>query len=136
MHLETLGKVNTVVLDKIGTLTFGRPQLQTIVPVDGVAADDVLNAAATAELRSEHPRGQAIVAYARTKGRAITKPDRFHYAPGRGIAAEVGASTVIVGNAAWMQDRPIPIPGNISHGVETVTHTGHSIIECELLTGT
>jgi heavy metal translocating P-type ATPase len=121
VHLETLGKVDTVVLDKTGTLTFGRPELQAIVPVDGVSSDDLLGAAAAAELRSEHPLGHAIVAHARTKGRAITEPERFDYTPGRGISAKVGSSTVLVGNSAWMQDRQIAMPTNLSHGVEAAS---------------
>ncbi|MGH7087321.1 MAG: heavy metal translocating P-type ATPase, partial [Stellaceae bacterium] len=65
VHLETLGRVDTVVLDKTGTLTFGRPEVQQISPVANTTADELLDAAATAELRSEHPLGKAIVAYAR-----------------------------------------------------------------------
>src|SRR5712671_4330038 len=69
VHLETLGHVDTVVLDKTGTLTFGRPEVQQVVPVAGTTGDRLLDAAATAELRSEHPLGKAIVAYARSQGR-------------------------------------------------------------------
>lgn len=121
LHLEILGKVDTVVLDKTGTLTFGRPELHAILPMDGISAEGVLDAAATAELRSEHPLGRAIVAYARAKGRVISEPDRFYYTPGRGIAAEVGESTVLVGNDAWMKDRQIFVPANVSHGLEVAS---------------
>jgi heavy metal translocating P-type ATPase len=132
VHLETLGKVDTIVLDKTGTLTFGRPELQAIVPMDGVSADDVLDAAATAELRSEHPLGQAIAAHARAKGRTIAEPDSFKYVPGRGIAAEVGASMILVGNRAWMQEREVAVPANVGHGIEAasevfVARDGHLI---------
>src|SRR6202140_4154182 len=57
LHLETLGKVDTVVLDKTGTLTFGRTEVRTIVPAPGISEVEVLDAAASAELRSEHPLG-------------------------------------------------------------------------------
>jgi heavy metal translocating P-type ATPase len=107
VHLETLGRVNTVVLDKTGTLTFGRPEVQRVLPAAGVASEAVLDAAASAELRSEHPLGQAIVAHARARGRPAIEPDRFAYTPGRGIAAEVAGTTVLVGNQAWMADRAI-----------------------------
>jgi len=110
VHLEMLGRVDTVVLDKTGTLTFGQPEVQRVLPVDGVASEAVLDAAASAELRSEHPLGQAIVAYARARGRAAIEPDRFAYTPGRGIAAEVAGSTVLVGNHAWMADRGVVMP--------------------------
>jgi heavy metal translocating P-type ATPase len=121
VHLETLGKVDTIVLDKTGTLTFGRPELQTIVPMDGVSADDVLDAAATAELRSEHPFGRAIAAHARAKRRTIAEPDSFKYVPGRGIAAEVGLSMILIGNRAWMEDREVTVPANVSHGIEAAS---------------
>src|SRR5882757_985167 len=74
VHLETLGHVDTVVLDKTGTLTFGRPEVQQVVPAAGTSTDELLDAAATAELRSEHPLGKAIVAYARSQGRNVAEP--------------------------------------------------------------
>ena len=71
MHLETLGRVDTVVLDKTGTLTFGRPEVQRVTPVNGVTSEGLLDAPATAELRSEHPLGKAIVDFARRQSRSI-----------------------------------------------------------------
>jgi len=111
VHLETLGRVDTVVLDKTGTLTFGRPEVRRVLPAAGVASDAVLDAAASAELRSEHPLGQAIVAHARARGRPAIEPTRFSYTPGRGIAAEIAGTTVLVGNLAWMADRGIVTDG-------------------------
>jgi Cd2+/Zn2+-exporting ATPase/Cu+-exporting ATPase len=121
VHLETLGRVDTVVLDKTGTLTFGRPEVQRVLPAVGVASDAVLDAAASAELRSEHPLGRAIVAHASAHGRTPIEPDRFAYTPGRGIAAEVDGATVLVGNEAWMVDRGIVIPAN---GVPSIDGDG------------
>src|SRR5216684_4455925 len=110
VHLETLGHVDTVVLDKTGTLTYGRPAVQRVLAVDGVSPEAVLDAAAAAEQRSEHPLGQTIVAHARAQKRPVVEPDRFSYTPGRGIAAEVAATTVLVGNRAWMRDRGVVMP--------------------------
>lgn len=121
VHLETLGKVDTVVLDKTGTLTFGRPEVQAVIPVAGVSDEDVLDAAASAELRSEHPLGKAIVAYARSKARTVAEPDHFAYTPGRGIVARIGGSTVLVGNLLWMQEKNVTVPGTFSHGVEAAS---------------
>lgn len=109
VHLETLGKVDTVVLDKTGTLTFGRPEVQLLVPATGVSEDDLLSAAATAELRSEHPLGRAIVEYARRRGHEIAEPESFAYTPGRGIATTVGDATILVGNQAWMGDNGVVV---------------------------
>lgn len=109
VHLETLGHVDTVVLDKTGTLTFGRPEVQQVLPVTGVDAEELLDAAASAELRSEHPLGKAIVAYARSQGRDILEPATFAYTPGRGITTKLADATILVGNQAWMSDNGISI---------------------------
>ena len=121
VHLETLGKVDTVVLDKTGTLTFGRPEVQAVVAVVGARSEDLLDAAASAELRSEHPLGKAIIAHARLQGRVIVEPEHFAYTPGRGIDAKVAGVQILVGNRNWMQDNSIPIPSALSHGVEAAS---------------
>src|SRR5260370_21269842 len=89
LYLETLGRVDTVVLDKTGTLTFGRTEVQEVVPGVGVSELDLLDAAAAAEMRSEHPLGKAIVNFASAKKRSIREPERFDYVGGRGITAIV-----------------------------------------------
>jgi Cd2+/Zn2+-exporting ATPase/Cu+-exporting ATPase len=107
LYLETLGRVDTIVLDKTGTLTFGRPEVQAILPEPGVSPDDLLDAASMAELRSEHPLGKAIVAHARLTGRPLAEPDRFSYTPGRGIEAQVGGRAILVGNRVFLAERGI-----------------------------
>ena len=114
LYLETLGRVNTVVLDKTGTLTFGRPEVQKVIPANNQSPEAVLDVAASAELRSEHPLGQAIVAHARDRHRSPTEPERFDYAPGRGITASVSGATILVGNRALMSDRGVVVPGNFA----------------------
>jgi Cd2+/Zn2+-exporting ATPase/Cu+-exporting ATPase len=109
VYLETLGKVDTVVLDKTGTLTFGHPELRQLIPAAGVTEEDLLDAAATAELRSEHPLGKAIVAYARDQGRAIVEPSSFDYRPGRGIAAKAADAIILAGNVAWLVENGVGI---------------------------
>jgi Cd2+/Zn2+-exporting ATPase/Cu+-exporting ATPase len=121
VHLETLGRVDMVVIDKTGTLTFGRPEVQRIVPVAGVSAEQILDAAASAELRSEHPLGKAIIAYVRTQSRPIREPERFDYTAGRGITALVNGLLVLVGNAQLMEDRGITIPFSLRHDHEAAS---------------
>jgi P-type E1-E2 ATPase len=96
VHLETLGRVDTVVLDKTGTLTLGKPDVQQIMPAEGISANALLAAAAVAELRSEHPLGKAVVAYARKQKCDIGEPSSFAYTPGRGILARVDDHVILV----------------------------------------
>ena len=107
LYLETLGHVDTVVVDKTGTLTYGHPEVQKIIAAESATIEAVLDAAATAELRSEHPLGQAIVAYARSLGRSIPEPDCFDYTPGRGISASSAGSIILVGNRALLTEHGI-----------------------------
>jgi heavy metal translocating P-type ATPase len=110
VHLEMLGRVDTVVLDKTGTLTFGRPAVTEVMPMTGVSSDALLEIAAAAELRSEHPLGKAIVAHVRAKGLNIAEPANFAYTPGRGIATTIADAAILLGNATWMADSGISLP--------------------------
>jgi len=113
LFLEQLGKVNTVVLDKTGTLTFGQAEVQVIIPGPGITPEAVLDAAASAELRSEHPIGKTIVAYALEENRSLLEPESFTYTPGRGIGATINGDTVLVGNRALMKDCGVAVSGNL-----------------------
>ena len=114
LYLEQLGRVDTVVLDKTGTLTFGRPEIRALHPTGGIDPMALLEAAAAAELRSEHPLGRTIVEHARACGRAFSEPEQFGYRPGRGIDATVTGEKVLVGNLALMQDHGISVPGALA----------------------
>jgi heavy metal translocating P-type ATPase len=114
VYLETLGHVNTVVLDKTGTLTFGRPEVQHINAAPGTSTEELLAAAAAAELRSEHPLGKAIVGFARQQGLSFAEPVNFAYTPGRGIVTDVDGAAIRVGNQAWMADNGINVPPYLS----------------------
>jgi len=118
LYLETLGKVDTVVLDKTGTLTFGRTEVQSIVPAAGVSEAEVLQAAASAEMRSEHPLGKAIVNLAREKNYSLQEPERFDYVPGRGITAIVSGATILVGNRRLLTDHAIEVPRHALAGAD------------------
>ena len=113
LFLEPLSQVNTVALDKTGTLTYGQPQVRGIIPVGGAEAARLLDTAASAELRSEHPLGKTIVAHARALGRTPTEPERFGYTPGRGINAVLSGELVLVGNQALLRDYGISVPDDL-----------------------
>jgi P-type Cu+ transporter len=114
LYLETLGRIDTVVLDKTGTLTFGRIEVQAVIPANGVSEVEVIDAAASAEMRSEHPLGKAIIGYAIAKARSLDEPQRFDYAPGRGITAVLNGVTILVGNGALLTEHAIEIPQNFA----------------------
>ena len=116
LFLEQLGQINTVVLDKTGTLTYGQPEVRELIPAVGVDAAALLDAAASAELRSEHPLGKTIVAYAQTQGHTPREPERFGYTPGHGIDATVDGTLVLVGNQALMRAHGIALPSDLLAG--------------------
>jgi P-type Cu+ transporter len=121
--------VGTVVLDKTGTLTIGRTEVRSVFPAPGVAEAEILDAAASAEMRSEHPLGKAIVARAMSAGRHVNEPERFDYVPGRGITAVVNGATVLVGNRGLLTDHAIKFSRDFAASAETssevlVAHKG------------
>jgi Cd2+/Zn2+-exporting ATPase/Cu+-exporting ATPase len=106
-YLELLAKVDTVVFDKTGTLTFGVPEVSRVLPAPGVRDEELLEAAATAEVRSEHPLGKAILAITTARGLSAPPPKVFHYAPGLGITCRLDGEEIVVGNASLMKQRGI-----------------------------
>ena len=111
--LETAGRVDVVVFDKTGTLTDGAPTVALVAAVAGFDEDAILDLAASVEVGSEHPLGEAIVAAARERGLASRAVDGFLATPGRGVEGRVmwdGADrAVLVGTAAFLRQRGIEI---------------------------
>jgi P-type Cu+ transporter len=100
--LEMLEKVDTLVLDKTGTLTVGKPRVSMIQPEAGFSADQVLRAAASLEQASEHPLAQALVAAAREKNLPLVQPEKFASLTGLGVQGESADFRVAVGNETFM----------------------------------
>jgi Cu+-exporting ATPase len=109
--LETLHRVDTVVLDKTGTLTLGRPEVTDVIATDGADADDVLGLAAAAEQASEHPLGEAVVRRAKERGLALAPVVEFTAVPGRGIDALAPGGRILLGNRLLMDERGIEVNG-------------------------
>ncbi|HSP42914.1 MAG TPA: copper-translocating P-type ATPase [Luteolibacter sp.] len=101
--LERLEKADTLVVDKTGTLTQGRPSLTTIRPSNGVDAQTLLRDVASLEQSSEHPLASAIVKGARDQGIALTIVEEFHAFPGGGVGGRVSGRTVLVGKADFLR---------------------------------
>jgi Cd2+/Zn2+-exporting ATPase/Cu+-exporting ATPase len=108
-YLERLARVDTVVMDKTGTLTFGRPAVTDVVALDGHAEEDVLGLAATAEWLSEHPVAAAVRQAARERGLAPPGPEEFEPLVGLGVRALTNGARVLVGNAQLMENEGIPM---------------------------
>jgi Cu+-exporting ATPase len=102
--LETLEKVDTLIVDKTGTLTEGRPKLTLVSVAQPDTADELLRLAASLEKASEHPLATAIVNAAREKGLTLSDPSDFAYTVGKGVQGTVDGRRVAVGNAAFMND--------------------------------
>ncbi|MEQ1952819.1 heavy metal translocating P-type ATPase [Mesorhizobium sp. CN2-181] len=102
--LERLSKVDTLIVDKTGTLTEGRPRLTDVVAAGGLDDDALLGLAAALEQGSEHPLAEAIVEGARERGVAIDKVSAFEAITGKGVKGFVAGHAVALGNAAMMQD--------------------------------
>jgi Cd2+/Zn2+-exporting ATPase/Cu+-exporting ATPase len=111
LYLEILGTVNTVVLDKTGTLTLGNPEITAIHPAPGVNANDVLEAAAIAERRSEHPLAKAILKKAAENRLSVIEPEKFNYIPGKGLICSINGDEIVVGNKALFTERKLELNG-------------------------
>ncbi|WP_414712319.1 copper-transporting P-type ATPase [Sphingomonas sp.] len=101
--LQALDKVDTLVIDKTGTLTEGKPRLVAVEALDGIGEDQLLAFAAAVEARSEHPLAQAIVVGATARGLTVAEAVDFSSTTGAGVSASVAGRTVAVGNAAMMK---------------------------------
>jgi len=112
--LEIMEKVNTVVVDKTGTLTEGKPSLTTVLKTHDMSEDEVLLLAASLERASEHPLAAAIVAGAEKRELALQGVEDFTAITGKGVQATVEGRAILLGNAALMQDNKVDIAAVIS----------------------
>ncbi len=107
--LEMAHKIDTIVFDKTGTITEGKPAVTDILPAEDTGADELLQIAAAAERGSEHPLGQAIVRGAQEKGLSLPAAEGFEALTGRGIAATIGSRAVLAGNRKLMEERGVEL---------------------------
>ena len=102
--LEEANHVNMVVFDKTGTITNGTPVVTDVVTADSTDADALIRLAASLEVASEHPLGEAIVAKAKEQGAGLEEVTNFEAIPGFGIKGHVGETLVFLGNEKWMRE--------------------------------
>jgi Cu+-exporting ATPase len=109
--LETAQKIDTVVLDKTGTLTRGAPALTNVIVTGDLTEDKLLRLVASAEQTSEHPLGAAIVAGAKARGLELIQPTDFESVTGKGVRATIDGRTVLVGNEGFIKDAGVALGG-------------------------
>ena len=125
--IESLRKVDTLIVDKTGTLTEGRPAFHSVVAAPGGTEADVLRIAASLDQGSEHPLAQAIVSEARERGLALSTPDTFESSSGIGVRGTVDGQRVVLGNTALMDDERIDWRG-LAERAEALRLEGASVM--------
>jgi len=109
IHLETLATIDTVLLDKTGTLTYGEPRLVSLRPCRDVSERVLLGTAMIAERPSEHPLARAVLRRGRQESLATAGPERFENLAGQGIVCSVGGEEIVVGSRRLLTDRRIAV---------------------------
>ena len=125
--LEILEQVTTIVVDKTGTLTEGKPRLVTVEPVPGIDAATLLELAASLEHVSEHPLAAAIVGGARERNVAISEVSNFESVTGKGVTGTVGPRTVAIGNLRHLEALGID-PGPLRARAEELRREGQTVM--------
>lgn len=127
--LEKMGKVDTIAFDKTGTLTYGRLEVSDIISFVRETDESALLAlVASAEAKSEHPLGKAIVAYANNNGATITESDSFKMTTGKGIYAEVNGRGVYCGNEKFLVENGVSIEDEVKAELERLRQQGKASI--------
>jgi Cu+-exporting ATPase len=121
--LERMEKVNTLVVDKTGTLTEGKPKVTAIVPAAGLTESELLPLAASLERSSEHPLAAAIVTAAWERSASIQEPTEFASVTGKGVTGKIGGRIVALGNAKLMADLEIAL-GDLEHKADDLRSDG------------
>ena len=127
--LEKMGKVDTIAFDKTGTLTYGRLAVSDMISFDETISEtDLLSLAASAEARSEHPLGKAIVAYARVKEVPLMESTAFKMTTGKGIFAEVDNRRLLCGNEKFLTENGVSIDNKVESALERLRGQGKASI--------
>jgi Cu+-exporting ATPase len=125
--LETLEKVDTIVVDKTGTLTEGRPKLASVSPQPAFTELELLSLAASIERSSEHPLASAIVSGAKEAGATLKAVSEFRSITGKGVVGKVSGATVALGNAGLLNDLAVPL-GTLPDQAQALRDQGQTAI--------
>jgi len=129
--LETLEKVDTLVIDKTGTLTEGKPRVASVTAAPGIEKDEIVRLAASLERGSEHPLATAIVAHAQERGIALAEASGFSSATGQGVRGTVEGRDVALGNVALLEEMGIAA-GALADAAEKLRREGETVVHVVL----
>ncbi|RFB78586.1 heavy metal translocating P-type ATPase [Methylovirgula sp. 4M-Z18] len=125
--IETMRTIDTLVVDKTGTLTEGKPRFETVAPANGFAAEEVLQLAASLDQAAEHPLAQAIIAEARQRNLTLDQPAAFESLTGIGAKGSVRGRHVLIGNATLMEQVQVDV-APLRDTAETLRQQGASVM--------
>jgi Cu+-exporting ATPase len=125
--LEVLHRADTLVVDKTGTLTEGKPRLAVVEPTTDCEAREVLRLAASLERSSEHPLASAVIAGAAERGIELTRTEEFQSLTGRGVMGRVEGRTVLLGNADFLTEQGVAV-APLAARAEELRREGHTVL--------
>jgi Cu+-exporting ATPase len=125
--LEAFEKIDTLVVDKTGTLTEGKPRLTSVVTGAGFSEDELLGVAAALEKGSEHPLAAAVLAAAAARGVTLPAAKEFHSLPGRGVTGSVSGRTAALGNERFLAELGL-VPGDLAARAEALRADGQTVV--------
>jgi Cd2+/Zn2+-exporting ATPase len=127
-HLEHLGSVRALALDKTGTLTEGKPRVTRALPFEGVTEEELVRTAAAVEQQSQHPLAEAVVRRAEEMGLALPDAGALESVTARGVRAEVEGEVVSIGNLRLWEDGGTAVPDEIRAGMDRLQGEGSSVM--------
>ncbi|MFX0113829.1 MAG: heavy metal translocating P-type ATPase [Candidatus Hodarchaeota archaeon] len=126
--LEVAHKIDTIVFDKTGTITVGKPEVVDVVTINGMGYNDLLEIAASAEQGSEHPLGAAVVRSAENRNLNLKAPHEFAAIPGQGVRAKIDGRTVIMGNRKLMDQERVSVHSETIDQVTQLEKEGKTVL--------
>ena len=126
VFLELGKRINTLLVDKTGTFTFGRPAVVDVIAFDDRSSDEVLRIAAIAEKYSEHPLAKSVVALAEERGIEPPDPDDFNAEVGMGVFARWNGGDILVGKDDFLMRKGMSVPDNIGRTISDQAHQGRT----------
>ena len=128
VYLEILAKIDTIVLDKTGTITFGKPNVTDVLPQDELDKKRILQLAASADKLSEHPLAVALLNEAKMQNICIVEPEDFQAVPGMGVIAKIDRDEIILGSPKLLKEKSIFISDRVKKDAQDLEKQGKTVI--------